>query len=362
MSLKASPLLALVFLLPVSNFEGTRSVSPQEGGQGIQAALDALPAGGEVVLGGGTYLIQQPVRLRKDGQTLRGSGSSTILYLADGANCPVVILGSLKANEKNPTKDLHLEDLFIDGNRTHQQKEVWRFLPEGGVYNNGVVVWGTDGTTIEHVVSSHCRSGGLVTSARTRRLTVNDYEAMDNQFDGLACYATEDSHFTKLNLHNNLSAGISLDLSFNHNVIRNAILTNNDLGIFMRQSRDNIFDGVTIKRSRNHGVFMAEAGVRTASGWRLLSGSECAGNIFKRLLITNCGGSGFRINDAGCTNNTLIAGQLLDNAKGGLSQVASNLLTLQAVGPSTTLPSKAMPEIHKLSQQGAGGKVPNRAF
>jgi hypothetical protein len=109
----------------------------------------------------------------------------TVLSLADGANCPVVILGSLSANAKNPTKGVRLADLFIDGNRKNQPKEVWRILPDGaGVYNNGVDVWGTDDAMVENVVCSHCRSGGMVTTARTRRLTVQDYTAFDNQFDG----------------------------------------------------------------------------------------------------------------------------------------------------------------------------------
>jgi hypothetical protein len=332
MRLKTSPVLALVCLLPFSNFQASpseQSIPPSAGGQGIQSELDRLPAGGEVILTAGKYIIHEPIMLRKDGQTLRGCGDATVLYLADGANCPVVIVGSLSAHAKKPIQGVRLADLFIDGNRLHQPKEVWRFLPEGaGVYNNGVDVWGADEATIDHVVCSHCRSGGMVTTARTRRLTLRDYTAFDNQFDGLACYDTEASHFIRLNLHDNLAAGISLDLNFDHNVIRGAVLTDNDLGIFMRQSRSNVFEEVTIKQSRHHGVFMAGTGVTTATGWRVLPGTECAGNTFKKLLITHCGGNAFRVNDADCTNNTLSKSQFLDNAQGGLSQVAPNLLTL----------------------------------
>jgi hypothetical protein len=348
MCLKTSSILALMCLLPFCSFEAVQSVPPDAGGHGIQAALDALPAGGELVLGAGTYLIREPIMLRKDGQTLRGGGDSTVLYLANGANCPVVILGSLSALASGPTKGVRLADLFIDGNRKNQPKELWRFLPKGaGVYNNGVYVWGADEAIVEHVVCSHCRSGGLVTTAQTRRLTVRDYTAFDNQFDGLACYATEDSHFSGLNLHDNLAAGISLDLSFTHNVIHDAVLTANDLGIFMRQSRDNVFESVTIKHSRHAGVFMAEAGVSTATGWRLLPGTECTGNAFRKLLVSHCGGSAFRINDAGCTNNTLLDGQFLDNAQGGLSQAAPNLLTMryQSRAPNSALPSAVIPAI-----------------
>src|ERR1039457_2887825 len=60
----------------------------------IQQALDILPeSGGEVVLPSGTFEIRQPIVLQRDHQTLRGSGDATVLRLADGANCPVIILG-----------------------------------------------------------------------------------------------------------------------------------------------------------------------------------------------------------------------------------------------------------------------------
>src|SRR5580658_6522330 len=286
---KMSLALSLVCLsCPVSNFAAVLAVPPSGGGEGIQAALDALPAGGEVLLGAGRYLIRQPVILRKDRQSLRGSGASTVLYLADGANCPVVVLGSPFAEAKTPIKDVRLAGLFIDGNRKNQQKEVWRFVSEGGVYNNGVDVWNVDGAKVEQVVCCRCRSGGMVTMATTRRLTVRDYTAFDNQFDGLACYLTENSEFSHLNLHDNLSAGISLDLDFNHNVIHDSVLTGNDLGVFMRQSCNNVFEGLTIQKSRHHGVFMAQTFVGTPAGLKPSPGSECAGNTFDNLLVTHC--------------------------------------------------------------------------
>jgi polygalacturonase len=315
---------------PLSVFAHDLTVPSTAGGEGIQAALDALPDGGEVLLGAGQYLIRQPVILRKDHQTLRGCGASTVLYLADGANCPVVVLGSPFAPAKTPIKDVRLAGLFIDGNRKNQQKEVWRFTSDGGVYNNGVDVWDVDGAKVEQVVCCRCRSGGMVTMASTRRLTVRDYTAFDNQFDGLACYLTEDSDFSRLNLHDNLSAGISLDLNFNHNVIHDSLLTGNDLGVFMRQSRNNVFEGLTIQKSRHHGVFMAQTFVGTAAGLRPSPGSECAGNTFENLLVTNCGGKGFLVNDATCTNNVICGGQFADDAQGGLAQAAPNLVTLRA--------------------------------
>ncbi len=319
---------ALLFLIPLSGLAATIGVPPVAGGDGIQQALDQVGVGGQIVLSRGKYVVHQPVILRQDGQTLRGAGPETVLFLADNANCPVVILGPPKDITKGPTQGLHLSDLLIDGNRPHQQRELWRMLTNGiPINNNGVQVCDVNNATIEHVICRRCRSGGLVSTGRTRRLTLLDYTAYDNQFDGLACYRTEDSHFSRLNLHDNRAAGISLDLGFVKNTIDGAVLTGNDLGIFMRDSRDNVFEGVTIRRSRHDGVFMAQTGEATRSGWRLWPGTECTGNKFNNLRVVECGGRAFQVNDSSCTNNRINGGQFLDNAQGGLSQPPANPVT-----------------------------------
>jgi hypothetical protein len=310
--------------------------------EAIQKSLDSMPQGGEVVLAAGKYMIHQPVILRYDHQTLRGSGSTTILYLADKANCPVVILGAPVQEPQRNTAHLRLTDLFIDGNRKHQQVEVWRTRSDGAeVNNNGVDVWAVDDVTVEHVTCAHCRSGGMVSSAVTRHLTVHDFTAFDNQFDGLACYLTEDSHFSKLFLHDNLAAGISLDLDFNHNEIDDAVISGNDLGVFMRQSRNNIFEGVTIQQSRHHGVFMAQSAAPTRRGWELCPGTQCTGNNFDKMLITNCGGKAFLVNNASCTNNSISASRFLDNATGGLQQASTNPVSVHELTERNSATYKA---------------------
>ncbi|HEY3912936.1 MAG TPA: right-handed parallel beta-helix repeat-containing protein [Verrucomicrobiae bacterium] len=318
--------LVALMTLPGLAFGTVIQVLPSAGGEGIQKALDTAPHGAEVELEAGTYLVHQPIILDHDGETLRGTGETTILYLADNANCPVVVLGSPVDKPSGPVEQLSLSNLMIDGNRKHQKTEVWRSLHEGGLYNNGIDVWYVDGVSVKNIVCCRCRSGGLVSTAKTRRLTVSGYTAFDNQFDGLACYFTEDSIFTNLDLHDNLGAGISLDLNFNHNVIDGAVLTGNDLGVFMRHSRNNTFQGVTIRKSRHHGVFMAQE----VQGKKHCPGTECTGNIFEKMLVTNCGGDAFLVNDATCINNTISSCQFLDNA-GGLSQAKTNPITVRDV-------------------------------
>ena len=297
----------------------------------IQAALDALPAGGgEVVLPPGKFEIHQPVVLHRDFQTLRGAGATTILWLADNANCPVIIMGEPGNTPARIIRHLKVAGFFVDGNRLHQQRELWRLKDEGSaIRNNGITVQAVTDSSVENVVCARCRSGGLVTTLGVQRLTVRDYESYDNQFDGLACYLTTDSVFTNLRLHDNPGAGISLDLAFNHNVISNAVLTANDLGIFMRSSRANQFYNVAIRNSHHHGVFMAHSETQTASGWGPAPKTECVYNSFTNLIAMNCGGAAFRVNNTTCTHNVIIRARFEGNGKGGLSLAQPDLVAVQ---------------------------------
>jgi len=300
----------------------------------IQRALDSLPAGGgEVVLPPGKIELSQPIVLQRDNQKLRGAGPATILYLADNANCPAIIMGE-PVNHPRPIRHLDVSNLLIDGNRQHQQRELWRLQGEGSaIRNNGITVQNVSDSIIENVTCAHCRSGGLVTTQGTRRLTVRDLNSYDNQFDGLACYMTVNCLFTELNLHDNPGAGISLDQDFNHNIIDDAMLAANDHGIFMRWSHDNQFRDISIHNSRGDGVFMAQAYALTARGWQLVPQTQCTKNSFTHLIADKCGGAAFRINDINCTNNVITGAQFNDNLHGGLSLVQPNLLTLQGPPP-----------------------------
>jgi hypothetical protein len=182
---------------------------------------------------------------------------------------------------------------------------------------------------VEHVTCARCRSGGLVTTLGVRRLTVRDLTAFGNEFDGLACYYTTDCLFTNLRLHDNPGAGISLDLAFNHNVISNAVLAANDLGIFMRESCDNRFNNITIRRSHHYGVFMAHSEKPAGRGWQAIPRTECVHNSFTNLMASNCGSAGFRVNNTTCTNNIIVAAHFHDNVQGGFSLVQPNLVNLQ---------------------------------
>jgi parallel beta-helix repeat protein len=160
--------------------------------------------------------------------------------------------------------------------------------------------------TIERIAVYRARSGGLVTEKVCRRLTVQNFTSAENEFDGLAAYQTENSVFSELHLHDNPFAGISLDIDFNNNIISGAVITDNDgPGIFMRDSRDNLFSDIQIRNSGEKGLFLAQVGTDVTT--------PAMGNTFHGLVVSNSVQEGMRVNDASCVNNLVVAAQFIDN-------------------------------------------------
>lgn len=303
-------------------------VSPSGGAQAINAAIKRLaPDGGEIRLGPGIYLCREPIVINTNGITLRGAGASTRLKLADNANCPVLIVGDTANEPGYDVLGVCISSFAIDGNRYHQSGECWGGSCDDGsksaIRSSGVVLRRAIDARVEELSISSCRSGGLVTERGCRRLTVCQLDADDNEFDGLACYQTEDSLFTDLRLYRNKAAGISLDLHFDHNLIMNAFLTQNGThGIFMRDSHENSFQGVMVHGSGRDGIFVDQVDEDVKTG--------ASGNSFIGLHVTGCGRDAVRINGRGCLNNLIDGCQFAYNKGGGLSEAVPGLVKFDA--------------------------------
>lgn len=304
-------------------------VAPSGGSKAINAAIDQMAArgGGEIRLGPGIYLCGEPIVISVNAITLRGAGSATRLKLADGANCPVLIVGDTADEPRRDVSAVCVSSFAIDGNRDNQSTECWGGACEAGgksaIRNSGVVLRRALDVQVEEVSISSCRSGGLVTERGCRRLTVRQLDADDNEFDGLACYQTEDSLFTDLRLYRNKAAGISIDMHFDHNLVMNAFLTQNGThGIFMRDSHENSFQGVMVHGSGKDGIFVDQVDDKAGTG--------ASGNSFVGLHVTGCGSNAVKVNGAGCLNNLFGGCQFAYN-KGGLSEATPGLVKFQAM-------------------------------
>jgi hypothetical protein len=290
---------------------------PASDGEAVNRALATLPPeGGIIELGRGTIVIKQPIVIDRDGVELRGQGTETMLLLAAGANCPILIIGRLNTPPDRIVRQVTVRKLTIDGNRTEQNFECY-----GGhcdeqnltaLRNNGITVRRAEDIVVEDVIIRRARSGGIVLEKHCRRVRLNRIEALENEFDGVAAYETEDSEFTQLNVHHNRSAGFSFDWRFNRNRIADTVAAENgSQGIFMRDSVSNIFERIKLTGNGEQGLFMAET--------RTLPGTACRYNRFQALVITGNRTQGIRINDASCNPNVLEDSLVKDN---GLEDVS----------------------------------------
>ena len=347
-----APFLAFAFFIAVSARTGKEgptgpeglpgppgppfTVRVSDGCAGIQKAIDTLPpVGGQIIAQAGEYTCTEPIVIDRDNVDLRGQGPGTILLLADGANSPVLVLGQTLAAPALTRSNIHISDLVVDGNRENQGSECFGGPCETNpIRNNGITLRRVSDVLVERVTVSRARSGGLVAELGTRRLTVREFTSFDNHFDGLAAYETENSRFSGLYLYNNCAAGLSFDSKFNNNNISDVVilrdansrcgpaLTDGTVGIFMRDSRDNLFYGLQIRNSREHGIFLAQVDSDPTT--------PASGNTFSGMVVSVSGGAGLRANDASVVNTLVIQSQFIGNSGGCISEVVPG--QVQAVG------------------------------
>ena len=303
----------------------------------IRSDLANLPAaGGTIEIPAGTYDCDASIVINRSHVKIKGAGQKlVILRLADQVHAPLIVVGEpqiIKDTNGNyvtahRVSDIQISDLTLDGNRLNhdEKKECGEHICEGdpsGVRNNGITIRGANDVLIENVTTKSMISGGLVTEKYCSNLKVKNFESYDNFFDGFAGYQTENSEFSGLNLHHNLGAGISIDIDFNNNVIIDSELhDNHDVGIFARNLTGNQFIRVSIQRSGNHGVFMAEAEAP----------NSCArNNTFVDVQINDSKFAGFRLNN-NCPGNKIIGqSNLCGNSAGGVSEETRGILGLAA--------------------------------
>jgi Right handed beta helix region len=275
------------------------------------------------MLGAGTFMISEPLVLDRNNVELAGDQELTILKLTDRVDIPLLVVGDMQTPPARRTSGVVVRKLVLDGNRKAQDHECnGGPCDRGGlshIRNNALTIRGAEDVRIEHVTARAARSGGVVLEKECRRIHISDFTAHDNHYDGFAAYETEDSYFTRLFLHSNAAAGISADIRFNRNIVSHSLLENNgSQGIFMRDSNFNNFSRLTIRNNGQQGVFIAQADDQPHT--------PCTGNLFSELRVTECKGSGLRVNDLSCVANTLVRSFFKANGQGGVSEVGEKLL------------------------------------
>ena len=160
-SIFSAATFALLTLLPGAASGVTRNVVARTEAD-IQRAITLLPVeGGTVVV----YSVHKPVLIRKsividrDNVTLRGEGG-VVLFLANGAQAPVIIIGSAAAVPAVVHHNIQVSDFVIDGNRANQASEL--NPTNAALRNNGVSLRSVTDSAVRRLAIHSCRSGGLV--------------------------------------------------------------------------------------------------------------------------------------------------------------------------------------------------------
>ncbi|RLG89839.1 MAG: hypothetical protein DRO36_07120, partial [Candidatus Hecatellales archaeon] len=211
---------------------------------GIQAAIDALPSeGGKVFLPEGTYSIDATVTIPSF-ITIEGAGaSSTILYLADGANSTVLT----NSDHTNGNTNIKISNLKIDGNDANNT---------GTCY--GIWFYNVDYSKVENVWVYDVEDNGVYLSGSTYNNIINSYLESNNQ--GIALVSSSFyNNISNNKVKDNSSAGIYLNYSHRNSITGNSIY-NNDYGIELyNNSNLNTVDNNVIYYNTNSQIYLGAA-------------------------------------------------------------------------------------------------------
>lgn len=229
------------------------------------------PAEGSLTirLAAGEYMVRESLRILRSNVALIGEPGAK-LRLAGGVNQPVIAIGSQREipTEAERIRRVLIRGIEINGNRRAQTSEIGRERP--WIRNNGIDVRMASRVAIEEVRITGCRSGGLVISWGCADVRVKDSTFTDSFFDGVAYYDSRKIATVRCVMAGNRGAGVSADNRFAASrFVDCRIVDNGDVGIFLRASRDILFERCEIARSGNWAAFLAhdETGDGTHGVW-----------------------------------------------------------------------------------------------
>lgn len=305
--------LAIVATASSQGVERLRIETSADFGRVETALASSAAYAVEIVVAEGEYEIAESFRIARSRVSLQGEGTVRI-RLADGSNCPVIALGTQKSyvESSDHIEDVVVRGLEIDGNRQNQSSEYDARYP--WIRNNGIDVRGVAGLVIDEVVSSNCRSGGLVISWGCVDGLVLRSRFENNEFDGLAYYDSARIFTLDCVSSRNVCAGISLDNRFVDSVFARCLLEENgDVGVFARNSERLYFVECSVLDSGQWAFFLAhdeqERGILDSA-------------IVRCMMSGNDGGVRMAsVTAAQSRGNALVGNRFAGNARAGRADV-----------------------------------------
>ena len=247
----------------------------------IAQAINSLPsAGGKVKLSEGTFVFNGALTILKSNITLEGSGPGTKLFLANGANTHVIVVG----NGATALSNIKICNLLIDVNGTNQT-----------VSGNGIYFYGASGylitnSVIENVwVKNSLGDGIRLYYSNSNIITGNNCQSSSNNGILLDSYSSSNT-ITGNICQSNGVFGIRIYYNSNSNTITGNILKDNS------QAANNSCDDISIYSSNNNiisnNICIATATNKTRyavnednSDYNIIIGNYCSGQVTGKIKL-----------------------------------------------------------------------------
>jgi parallel beta-helix repeat protein len=276
----------------------------------IEQAFAALPAaGGRVKLSEGTFTFNSSLDILKSNVSLEGSGPGTKLFLANGANVSVIVVG----NGATTLSNIKICNLLIDGNKANQTKESY------GIYFYGASGYLITNSVIENCWINNCYYDGIyLYYSNNNTITGNNCQL--NIYDGIYLESSNNNTITGNNCQNGSYNGIYLESSNNNTITGNNCQLNGSYGIYLESSNNNTITGNNCQNGYI-GILLYYSDYNNT-----ITGNNCQLNDYVGIYLdtsnnntitgNNCqlnGSYGIRLDAS--NNNTITGNNLKDNSQ-----------------------------------------------
>jgi parallel beta-helix repeat protein len=266
----------------------------------IEQAFAALPAaGGKVKLSEGTFTFNSSLDILKSNVTLEGSGPGTKIFLANGANTSVIVVG----NGATALSNIKICNLLIDGNKTNQTAP-----------SMGILFYGTSGylitnSVIENVWVKNCYGNGIHLQYGNNNIVTGN-NCQSNGYEGIYIYYSNNNTVTGNNCQSNGYEGIRLEYGNNNTVTGNNCQSNGYEGILLYYGNNNTVTGNNCQSNSYHGIDLEYGNNNTVTG------NNCQSNTIHGIFLDYS------------NNNTVTGNNCQSNGKVGIKLTSSNNNTI----------------------------------
>lgn len=258
----------------------------------IQNAIDSLPsAGGAVYIREGTYTVSSAITVPSN-TALIGTGSSTRIHLANGANTEVI--------QTSGERNIILANLRINGNRANQT-----------AIRHGIRLNDTNTVAIRSCGVEAVYGSGIYLD-NSSYIDITDSAIVTNKAAGVVLHNSSDVVIKGSFLHGNGTVGIYIYQSSKNVVTGNICDTNDMHGIMLETNVDS--NVVTSNVLESNGQGGAWDGIYVSDGdFNVITGNRSTGSTQRWGVNINSG------------NKNLVSSNVLTgNGTGGLRDAGIN--------------------------------------